>query len=635
MKKLFVLALALLAALALTACTPDEPHVHTFATEWSTDADSHWLAATCGDTDETASKASHTFTANGTCEVCGYQGTVNAGGLVDADSFAQMLQDFDTENMTLVFYTRTTPARYVHVQGGLLAQDSGDSYIQLLAGSAFRYATESGVWVRTRLDTQYDTMSDYVCEEIFHFKNVLDACEWSYEDFSFQKRSDGIIEATLALDIGDGEDPTGALSEIRLVIADGRVSSIAATRYGTEEIVSLQPLHEQLIVPHVPSVGLAFERMDGAEPAYAVTGIGTCTDPFIVIPTSYLGFSVKAIAPEAFRGEAITELMIPAGVTDIGESAFEDCAQLHYVELGNSVVSIGARAFALIEDRAEIHFTDSVRSIGAGAFDSDTSYADKGKWYFTGDVNSYATIAFGDVDSTPNLNHLMYVNGKRPAEIVIDTATRINDYAFSNMDGIAVYRIGAQVTYLGHQSVTAGHWNETWTSLLPFDIYYGGTLAQYLSITFGGHWASEDAGYSLCCADGLVEEVSFPAGTVAIPDGIFGNCHSVRRVTIPDGVSAIGDYAFYGTRLDTISVPSSVEAVGWMAFTTDFADEQSRAAFTLCDGLYYVGNSQNPYLVLIGYDPDTLTAVNIHSDTKIIAPEALDGVEGILAPSGE
>ena len=355
MKKLFVLALALLALLALTACTPDEPHVHIFATEWSTDADSHWLAATCGDTDETASKASHTFTANGTCTVCGYQRTAG-GGLVDADSFAQMLQDFDTENMTLVFYTRTTPARYVHVQGSLLAQDNGDTYIQLLAGSAFRYATESGVWVRTRLDAQYDTMSDYVCEEIFHFKNVLDVCAWCYEDFTFQKDNFGSIEATLALDIGDGEDPNDALSEIRLLIADGKISSIAATRYGVEEIVSLQPLHKQLIVPHVPSVGLAFERMEGSEPAYAVTGIGSCADPFIVIPTSYLGLPVKAIAPEAFRGEAITELMIPAGVTVIGESAFEDCAQLRYVELGGSVTDIGARAFAGAAQDAVICF---------------------------------------------------------------------------------------------------------------------------------------------------------------------------------------------------------------------------------------------------------------------------------------
>lgn len=76
MKKLSLLICAcLLLALALVACdkTPEQPHTHTYADEWSFDQDGHWYAATCEHTDEKANAASHTDEQNdGVCDVCGY-----------------------------------------------------------------------------------------------------------------------------------------------------------------------------------------------------------------------------------------------------------------------------------------------------------------------------------------------------------------------------------------------------------------------------------------------------------------------------------------------------------------------------------------------------------------------------------
>lgn len=50
-----------------------EEHRHTFSKEWSTDAENHWHAATCGDTDEKKDLGAHDE--NGpqkSCTVCGY-----------------------------------------------------------------------------------------------------------------------------------------------------------------------------------------------------------------------------------------------------------------------------------------------------------------------------------------------------------------------------------------------------------------------------------------------------------------------------------------------------------------------------------------------------------------------------------
>lgn len=61
----FILAICLIVpcAIMLSACGSEEEkiHTHTFATEWTSDANYHWHAATCEHTDEISEKAVHTW----------------------------------------------------------------------------------------------------------------------------------------------------------------------------------------------------------------------------------------------------------------------------------------------------------------------------------------------------------------------------------------------------------------------------------------------------------------------------------------------------------------------------------------------------------------------------------------------
>lgn len=48
-----------------------------------------------------------------------------------------------------------------------------------------------------------------------------------------------------------------------------------------------------------------------------------------------------------------------------------------------------------------------------------------------------------------------------------------------------------------------------------------------------------------------------------IGDGAFRNCHWLKEVAIPDGVTAIGDEAFAGCNgLEELTLPDSVESIG-------------------------------------------------------------------------
>ncbi len=79
MRKLLTIMLALVMSLSITmlfvACedevVPQDPaHVHTYATEWTSDATHHWRKATCEHTEEISDKAEHSYGENGKCTVC-------------------------------------------------------------------------------------------------------------------------------------------------------------------------------------------------------------------------------------------------------------------------------------------------------------------------------------------------------------------------------------------------------------------------------------------------------------------------------------------------------------------------------------------------------------------------------------
>ncbi|MBQ1269535.1 MAG: hypothetical protein IIY09_03530, partial [Clostridia bacterium] len=75
------------------------------------------------------------------------------------------------------------------------------------------------------------------------------------------------------------------------------------------------------------SVGLQY--VETADGTYVVSGIGTCTDTDVIIPKTHNDKAVTGIEPDVFwkRG-SLRSVVIPGGVTSIGEWAFHDCTSL-------------------------------------------------------------------------------------------------------------------------------------------------------------------------------------------------------------------------------------------------------------------------------------------------------------------
>lgn len=117
-----------------------------------------------------------------------------------------------------------------------------------------------------------------------------------------------------------------------------------------------------------PSEGLEYS-WDRYNISYSLTGIGTCTDTDIIIPSEYEDLPVTSIEEDAFYNcSSLTSITIPDSVTNIGEYAFYNCLSLMTVTIGNSVKDIANYAFCNCGSLTNITIPDSVTSIGGSAF---------------------------------------------------------------------------------------------------------------------------------------------------------------------------------------------------------------------------------------------------------------------------
>ena len=107
-------------------------------------------------------------------------------------------------------------------------------------------------------------------------------------------------------------------------------------------------------------------------------------------------------------------------------------------------------------------------------------------------------------------------------------------------------------------------------------------------------------------ANETLKTVILPSELKTIGEMAFYNCEGLTSITIPDGVTSIGDEAFSHSSLTSITIPDNVTSIG-------------NSAFSGCSSLTtvnYMGTEEQWNEITIGYDNTELTDATINYNYK-------------------
>lgn len=289
----------------------------------------------------------------------------------------------------------------------------------------------------------------------------------------------------------------------------------------------------------------------------------------VVIPDTYNGKPVTKIAEDGFAECEIKTVILGSNVKYVSDRAFEMCRELEDVYLQDGLVSIGEEAFFECALKT-VDIPDTVTEIGNNAFGKcNIKELAVGKW-----IESTVDVCESDYDVyVTDINY--YGLSDVTSVTIKDNVTEIPDCAFSGCENLKTVIIGDGVAVIGDKA------------------FYG-------------------------CA---LSDIKYGKGLKYIGNEAFCECR-LTDIIIPEGVTGIGDRAFAEIyNIKKISVPSSLETLGADVFG------YYENCFTEYENCRYLGNDENPCVVLTEMINKDKSTVKINEKTRIIYHGAFSNSE--------
>ena len=282
-------------------------------------------------------------------------------------------------------------------------------------------------------------------------------------------------------------------------------------------------------------------------------------------------FTIKKGVLVDYNGKG-GDVVIPDSVTEIGNWAFDGCTGLTSIVIPNSVTKIGNWAFDGCTGLTSIVIPNSVTKIGEGAFYGCTS------------LTSIVVAKGNDkYDSRDNCNAIIetatntLVNGCMNT-VIPDSVTKIGGSAFRGCSNLTSINIPDSVTEIGDwafsgcaslASIVVAKGNGKYDSRNDCNAIIEtatNTLVTGCMNTLIPDSVTEIGEYAFFGCSNLTS-INIPDSVTEIGYRAFSDCHSLTSISIPDSVTGIGWSAFSGcSNLTSINIPDSVTEIGGWVF---------------------------------------------------------------------
>lgn len=271
-------------------------------------------------------------------------------------------------------------------------------------------------------------------------------------------------------------------------------------------------------------------------------------------------------------------------VTTIGMSAFSQCTDLTSVKIPGSITTIEMSAFYGCKNLLSIEIPNSVVKMGSGIF---------------GSSGLQSIVWPKNIHEIPNQTFSSCTGLKK--YVVSDDITRIGDGAFSSCSNLEEVHLGSKVTSLGEgafnfcTSLTTINFPDAILELGPKCFYYCQALVN-VNLNDGlltiGAEAFRDTG---------LQTIKIPKTITNVDVAVFANCNKLKSIMVetsnthycdingvlfsakkdtivaypsgkgedyilPNNTIAVGNFAFYQTKITTLSLNEGLEYIGEKAF---------------------------------------------------------------------